>query len=173
MESPLTWNDLVLLEPRLRDLEEEICAITPKHVSQRQWENECRVAESEPRRTYCANRTWYENYKGRLPLLSRYFRPGTSVLSTARAFDIATSYLYGIIPPCERDNCPCCKGLVQAYPACQTAEGVHGKSATRSFCYPYIIPKIECPPKDVIAHSDPWGLVEFIRIEGHCFVLTP
>ena len=86
----LTWNDLAEREPRLVVLLMEI-----KHVK-----------DDKTKRSFCANRVWYRDFKPRvIKLVGWYAELDDPMLRTVEAYDIGYQYLYDKLPPCR--NCMC------------------------------------------------------------------
>jgi hypothetical protein len=88
MAAVLTFNELCVLEPRLRQLETDARAYAK--------------AERKRWRYRCGNRPWYSLTKPRLVWLVGKLRPNQHpVLSTSLAYDTAYSHLYGLMPECR------------------------------------------------------------------------
>ncbi len=84
-----TWERLTEIEPKLLDLEAEIRAI-------------------KPGRGFCANYVWY-GYEHRPSLKHRLcalvgWSSDNAKLRGHEAYDLAYSYLYGLLPACRHDG---------------------------------------------------------------------
>jgi hypothetical protein len=99
------WAELIELEPRLLELENEVRSI--RDLSRM-------TLDMNPEATVCANFHWYgnanvpmdETLKGRVSALVGWGRENLHViLSTPEAYDCATDRLYGLLPDCR--NCGC------------------------------------------------------------------
>ena len=95
-DSPLTFEGLCELEPRLRALYNEVSAIKDDG--------------SKP--YFCANHTWDEwneetgnSFKGRVAELVGYRRKEHPVLGTSRAYRVAYHTIYDALPDCR--SCVC------------------------------------------------------------------
>ena len=87
MAETLTFKEMVALEPELKTLFHDAAAIT----------------DDDPE--FCANETWYREFKGRILSLVGH---GAVVpeLRWPAAYDLATQTLYDLLPGC-RENCGC------------------------------------------------------------------
>ena len=41
----------------------------------------------------------------------------------------------------------------------------HPRASKTPHPYPYVIPRVECPPPEIIRKLNPWNVLEFFRIE--------
>ena len=86
----LTWNDLAEREPRLVVLLMEIK----------------QVKDDKSKRSFCANRVWYRDFKPRMIVLVGWdAEKDDPMLRTQEAYDICYDYLYAKLPNCR--NCLC------------------------------------------------------------------
>lgn len=96
----MTWDELVRLEPRLLDLEREVRAIR----------------DDKRKPSFCANAVWLgygipglAGLKLKMTRLVGWEARGKAEgLHTERAYDVAYSHLYGLLPDCR--NCGCIQG---------------------------------------------------------------
>ena len=86
----LTWNDLTEREPRLVELLMDIK----------------RVKDDKTKRSFCANRVWYQDFKPRLiEIVGWYSEKDDPMLRTQEAYDIAYDHLYSRLPSCRSCFC--------------------------------------------------------------------
>ncbi len=82
----MTWNDLVERESRLANLLWDVRA----------------VKDDKTKKSFCANVTWFRQFKPRLPaLVGWYCEQDDPVLRTQEAYEIAYRYLYHQLPDCR------------------------------------------------------------------------
>jgi hypothetical protein len=90
---PLTWAQMVEIEPRLAALLAEIR----------------KIKDDKSKPGFCANLRWYGSYD-RSSLKGRFFRlagfyAAKEELRTMEAYDLGYDKLYSALPDCR--NCPC------------------------------------------------------------------
>jgi hypothetical protein len=91
---PLTWAQMVAIEPRLAALLAEIR----------------KIKDDKRKPAFCANMRWYDgtydrsSLKGRLLYLAG-FHAAKEELRTMEAYDLAYDKLYSVLPDCR--NCQC------------------------------------------------------------------
>ncbi len=92
MENKITWAELIVLEPRLVELEKRIKSVKK---------------EERGNKFFCANWTWYNYFKGDVCSLVGWeiWRGANPKLATSEAYDVAYHHLYELFPPCR--DCTC------------------------------------------------------------------
>ncbi len=90
---PLTWEEIIKLDPRVSDLYREICG----------------VKDDKSKKSFCANTAWYgDGFKddvGNLVGFSTKPKQPNRLLRTMKAYDIVYGKCYGALPNCR--NCGC------------------------------------------------------------------
>jgi hypothetical protein len=82
------WEQLKTLEPELAALEQEI-----------------RQVQAEP--NFCANRSWYRDFKPRLRKLVGRHSGCSGYLGGPEAYGVAYDHLYNLLPNCSHQGWIC------------------------------------------------------------------